>query len=73
MIGRGWTWIGSSGAVSSSFNNDLLLQRAMQGMIGFRPTHAGGKVFEKLSSFIKKSSNMKEHVSIAIFLQFGFR
>ena len=48
MIGRGWTWIGSDGAVSTMFSRSQNLQRAMEGMIGFRPKSGRGPLFESL-------------------------
>lgn len=48
MVGKGWTWIGSDGAVSTMFSRSQNLQRAMEGMIGFRPQPGSGPLFESL-------------------------
>jgi len=48
MVGKGWTWIGSDGAVSTTFRTSQNLQRAMQGMVGFRPESGSGLLFEAL-------------------------
>ena len=49
MTGKGWTWLGSDGAVSSTFTKSQNLQHAMQGMVGFRPIGAGGHLFSSIT------------------------
>lgn len=48
MTGKGWTWIGTDGATTSSFAESPNLQRAMQGMIGTRPKNGEGALFQRL-------------------------
>eukprot|EP00112_Aurelia_sp_Birch-Aquarium-sp1_P017721 Seg4137.2 transcript_id=Seg4137.2/GoldUCD/mRNA.D3Y31 product="Glutamate receptor 3.1" protein_id=Seg4137.2/GoldUCD/D3Y31 len=49
MTGKGWTWLGSDGAVSSKFTKSQHLQHAMQGMVGFRPLGAEGHLFSSIT------------------------
>lgn len=48
MVGKGWTWLGSDGAISTMFKTSQNLQRAMQGMVGFRPQTGSGDLFESV-------------------------
>lgn len=48
MTGRGWTWLGSDGAVSSTFTKSQHLRHAMQGMVGFRPKSGSGELYSKI-------------------------
>ena len=48
MTGKGWTWLGSDGAVSSTFTKSQHLQHAMQGMVGFRPKGGSGELYSKI-------------------------
>jgi len=48
MIGKGWTWLGSDGAVSTIFTRAQNLQRAMQGMVGFKPEAGHGTLYDTL-------------------------
>lgn len=48
MTGKGWTWIGTDGATTSTFVNSPNLQHAMQGMVGTRPKTGEGAVYQKL-------------------------
>ena len=48
MIGKGWTWIGSDGAISTIFKRSQNLQRVMQGMVGFRPKAGSGELFQSI-------------------------
>lgn len=48
MVGKGWTWIGSDGATATMFKSTNNLQRAMQGMVGFRPKAGSGKLFHDI-------------------------
>ncbi len=50
MTGKGWTWLGSDGAVSLTFSKSQHLQHAMQGMVGFRPKSGEGSVYEGIMS-----------------------
>ena len=57
MTGKGWVWIGTDGATSSTFNQQKDLQRAMEGMIGTQPKNGEGSVYLKfLANWIKKDS-----------------
>ena len=48
MTGKGWTWIGTDGATTSPFVESPNLQLAMQGMVGTRPKHGEGALYQKL-------------------------
>lgn len=48
MTGKGWTWIGTDGATTSTFVNSPNLQLAMQGMVGTRPKNGEGALYQKL-------------------------
>ena len=48
MTGKGWTWIGTDGATTSTFVNSPNLKRAMQGMVGTRPKNGEGALYQKL-------------------------
>ena len=48
MVGKGWTWIGSDGATSTSFKVKQNLLAAMQGMVGIRPKVGAGPLFESI-------------------------
>jgi len=48
MTGKGWTWIATDGATTSSFVDSPNLQLAMQGMVGTRPKHGEGALYQKL-------------------------
>ena len=48
MTGKGWTWLGSDGAVSSTFTKSQHLRHAMQGMVGFRPRSGYGEFYSKI-------------------------
>lgn len=65
MTGKGWTWLGSDGAVSSTFTRSQHLQHAMQGMVGFRPKSGSGELF---SSMLKQWTlkAKKDKVSVKI-------
>lgn len=57
MTGKGWVWIGTDGATSSTFHQQKDLQRAMEGMIGTQPKNGEGSVYLKfLANWIKKDS-----------------
>ena len=48
MVGKGWTWIGSDGATSTSFKVKQNLLAAMQGMVGIRPKVGEGPLFDSI-------------------------
>lgn len=48
MTGKGWTWIGTDGATTSTFVDSPNLQLAMQGMVGTRPKNGEGALYQKL-------------------------
>lgn len=48
MTGKGWTWIGTDGATTSSFVESPNIQLAMQGMVGTRPKNGEGALYQKL-------------------------
>lgn len=57
MTGKGWVWIGTDGATSSTFSHQRDLQRAMKGMIGTQPKNGEGSVYLKfLANWLKKDS-----------------
>ncbi|XP_044174984.1 uncharacterized protein LOC114950055 isoform X2 [Acropora millepora] len=57
MTGKGWVWIGTDGATSSTFSQQKDLQRAMKGMIGTQPKNGEGSVYLKfLASWLRKDS-----------------
>ncbi|XP_065068364.1 uncharacterized protein LOC135693734 [Rhopilema esculentum] len=56
MTGKGWTWLGSDGAVSSTFTRSQHLQHAMQGMVGFRPKIGRGSLYSDVIKQWKFSS-----------------
>ena len=57
MTGKGWVWIGTDGATSSTFNQNKDLQRTMEGMIGTQPKNGEGSIYLKfLANWIKKDS-----------------
>ena len=56
MTGKGWTWLGSDGAVSSTFTRSQHLQHAMQGMVGFRPKIGRGFLYSDVIKQWKFSS-----------------
>lgn len=57
MTGKGWVWIGTDGATSSTFNHQKDLERTMEGMIGTQPKNGEGSIYLKfLASWLKKDS-----------------
>lgn len=57
MTGKGWVWIGTDGATSSTFNQQKDLERAMEGMIGTQPKNGEGSIYLKfLAAWLKKDS-----------------
>ena len=54
MTGKGWTWIGTDGATTSSFTESPNLRRAMQGMVGTRPKHGEGVLYQRLLKIWKE-------------------
>ena len=57
MTGKGWVWIGTDGATSSTFNQNKDLQRTMEGMIGTQPKNGEGSIYLNfLANWIKKDS-----------------
>ena len=48
MTGKGWTWIGTDGATTSTLVESPNLQRAMQGMVGTRPKSGEGPLYQRL-------------------------
>lgn len=64
MTGKGWTWLGSDGAVSSTFSKSQHLQHAMQGMVGFRPKAGKGSIYAGvISKWKTKNKNQKVCIS----------
>ena len=63
MIGKGWTWLGSDGAISTLFNRAQNLQHAMQGLIGFRPCAGSGRLFNSVyKEMVKITSDKNRNV-----------
>ena len=57
MTGKGWIWLGSDGATSSTFERQRELERAMQGMVGTQPKNGEGSLYLKfLAAWLKKDS-----------------
>ena len=57
MTGKGWVWIGTDGATSSTFNHQRDLECTMEGMIGTQPKNGEGSIYLKfLASWLKKDS-----------------
>ncbi|KAJ7377824.1 hypothetical protein OS493_026392 [Desmophyllum pertusum] len=57
MTGKGWVWIGTDGAISSTFNQQKDLERTMEGMIGTQPKNGDGSIYLSfLASWLKKDS-----------------
>lgn len=57
MTGKGWVWIGTDGATSSTFNQQKDLERAMEGMVGTQPKNGEGSIYLKfLAAWLKKDS-----------------
>ena len=54
MTGKGWTWIGTDGATTSIFTESPNLRRAMQGMVGTRPKHGEGVLYQRLLKIWKE-------------------
>ena len=57
MTGKGWVWIGTDGATSSTFSHQRDLERTMKGMIGTQPKNGEGSIYLKfLAAWLKKDS-----------------
>ena len=57
MTGKGWVWIGTDGATSSTFNQQKDLERTMEGMIGTQPKNGEGSMYLNfLASWLDKDS-----------------
>ena len=57
MTGKGWVWIGTDGATSSTFNHQKDLGRTMEGIIGTQPKNGEGSIYLKfLAAWLKKDS-----------------
>ncbi|KAK3701047.1 hypothetical protein QZH41_008152 [Actinostola sp. cb2023] len=45
MTGRGWVWLASDGATTSTFDKQKDLETAMQGMLGIQPKKGEGSLY----------------------------
>ena len=75
MTGKGWTWLGSNGAASSTFTKSQHLQHAMQGMVGFRPKEGRGTLFqEMLKNWVGTDNYKKRKVLkiVTVFIVYSF-
>lgn len=77
MTGKGWVWIGTDGATSSTFNHQRDLERTMEGMIGTQPKNGDGSSYLNfLAAWVKKDSTTypgivhSKPVSNVVFLLF---
>jgi len=77
MTGKGWVWIGTDGATSSTFSHQRDLERTMEGMIGTQPKNGEGSSYLKfLAAWLKKDSTTypgivhSKPVSNVVFLLF---
>ena len=59
MTGKGWTWIGTDGATTSTFADSPNLRQAMQGMVGTRPKHGEGALYQRLLKTWKEKDAAK--------------
>ena len=58
MTGKGWTWLGTDGSTSSTFESSPNLQRHMQGMVGTRPKKGEGRIYRNLlTTWAEKDAN----------------
>ena len=59
MTGKGWVWIGTDGATSSTFHHQKDLERTMEGMIGTQPKNGEGSIYLNfLAAWLKKDSTI---------------
>ena len=67
MTGKGWTWIGSEGATSTSFKRSQNLQHNMQGMIGIRPKVGYGSLFDVIyNEWLSLEPAAEKNVSVTL-------
>ena len=57
MAGKGWIWLGSDGATSTTFSANSELAKVMQGLIGVGPKAGEGSLYLKfLSTWLEKDA-----------------